>query len=206
MFLLDTNVVSHARKARQNPRLNRWYRDQESVAIPYPVILEIEQGIVALSKRSPKRAHDLAIWFQAVLESEFYLPPMTLDVARKMAEMYCCRPLKNLWFVEESGEKRPGQDIAIAAFAMVYNLPIATVDTEDFRRINMYFALPGVYNPAFDTWSVQPTGPFDDDYSRIADEPEYATVRGRHPRRLRVHLGQELLLRGPGCSSARTGS
>lgn len=156
MFLLDTNVVSHARLAKQNPSIKDWFARQEAIAIPFPVFIEIQQGIFNTKRDKPEKAIELTIWLQSILDSDFYMPPMTPAVAIKIAEMYSCRPLKHLWHVGEQREKRPGQDLAIAAISIIYSLPIATLDSQDFAQINSNFALPGVYNPASGLWAVSP--------------------------------------------------
>jgi hypothetical protein len=82
---------------------------------------------------------------------------MTPNVARLLGEMMCCRPLSNLWLSSSIGRK-PGQDLAIAAVAIVYEMPIATLDETDFTLIDEYFSLPGLFNPAFGTWPVPRCG------------------------------------------------
>lgn len=157
MFLLDTNIVSHAKKKKQNPSIKKWFESQAAIAIPFPVFIEIRQGIVSLERGDPQKAAELSAWLQTILDSDFYMPPMTPEVAMKQAELYNCRPLKPLWYTGQQKDKKPGQDLAIAAISIVYQLPIATLDGFDFRQIDFFFPLPGVYNPAFDTWTVPPT-------------------------------------------------
>lgn len=154
MFLLDTNIVSHATKAKQNPIINEWFKRQDRIAIPFPVFIEIRQGITSVGRNNPQKAAELSAWLDTVVGSDFYLPPMTAAVAVKLAELYSCRPLKNFWFVGEQSDKKPGQDLTIAAVAIVHQIPIATLDGGDFAKIDFFFPLPGVYNPAFDTWIV----------------------------------------------------
>lgn len=92
-----------------------------------------------------------------LLDTDFEYPLPTPEVARLHAKMLCCRPLKNLWLVDpKAKDKKPGQDLFIAATAIVYDMPIATLDGDDFLAIDNYFALPGVYNPAFDLFTVLP--------------------------------------------------
>ncbi|WP_276120181.1 PIN domain-containing protein [Pararhizobium qamdonense] len=156
MFLIDTNVLSHAQKPKQNPTIREWFSRQDSLAIPFPVLLEIQQGIVELGKRQPDRAADLSGWLDTVLASDFVYPTITPAVARVLAEMNCCNALRGLWQTNGSKEKKPGQDLFIAAIAIIHNLPIATCDVDDFVLINDFFPLPGVYNPAFNMWLVTP--------------------------------------------------
>lgn len=154
MFLLDTNVVSHAAKEVQNSLLREWFRQQTAVAIPFPVILEIQQGIVELETRNSRKAADLLEWLETVLDSDFHYPQVSTEVARKLAEMQCCPPLKNLWLPSEDSKKKPGMDLFIAAISIVHRIPIATLDATDFILIGRHFELPGVYHPIFRSWLV----------------------------------------------------
>lgn len=154
MFLLDTNILGQARKSKPNTVLRTWFREQSAISIPFPVILEIQRGIIDVGRRDPAKAAELSDWLASILESDFQYPALTTDVARKLAELHCCPPLKCLWYVNGSKEKKPGQDLFIAAISIVHGLPIATLDGKDFARIDTYFPLPGVYHPVFRTWIV----------------------------------------------------
>lgn len=156
MFLLDTNVVSHSwkSKSKQNPVVRDWLDRQTALAIAFPTFLEIQRGILELQGRDPDRAADLISWFAELLTTEYHYPALDARVSQKLAEMYCCRPLKFLWYVNPKHEAKPSQDLFIAAIAIVHGLPLATMDNKDFTAINRHFPLPGVYNPALDTWLV----------------------------------------------------
>ena len=154
-FLVDTNILSNGQKKSPDHQLTNWLAQQKRIAIPYPVIVEIEQGIGHLYPRNPVRAQLLRSWFDGLLDTQFLFPEMTPAVARLQAALYSCRPLKHLWFVGHDSEKRPGNDLAIAAVAIAHHLPIATCDTWDFGKIATFFPLPGVYNPVTDEWVVK---------------------------------------------------
>ncbi|MBB3914591.1 PIN domain-containing protein [Rhizobium fabae] len=155
-FLVDTNILSDSQKRRPNPRLAHWLSQQDQIAIPYPVIVEIEQGIHSLRQRNPVRAQLLRSWVDGLLETEFLYPAMNSQVARLQAAMYSCRALKQLWFVGPESDKRPGNDLTIAAIAIAHHLPIATIDIWDFEKISTFFPLPGVYNPVSNAWIIRP--------------------------------------------------
>ncbi|WP_200933907.1 PIN domain-containing protein [Rhizobium sp. Leaf306] len=158
MFLLDTSILSNAQKPKPLARLQTWFRRQTNVAIPFPAILEIEQGIVSVRKNKPEKADEISQWLQEVLESKFEYPEIGSKVARILAEMYCCGPLKNFWYVEPKNKKetRPSQDLFFAAISIAHDLPIATMNEKDFVFIDRYFPLPGVYNPQLGIWAVPP--------------------------------------------------
>ncbi|MCY1226038.1 hypothetical protein D9M68_227130 [compost metagenome] len=153
LFLLDTNVISNAQKKQPQPDLAAWLKKQSRLAIPFPVILEIEKGIVEVSPNNPEKAAELRRWLDALLETNFIYPEITPGVARQLAVMQCCRPLKHLWRTDpRSKERMPGQDLFIAAISIVHDIPIATIDRHDFLLIDHYFPLPGLYDPIGDIW------------------------------------------------------
>ncbi|MBD9538932.1 type II toxin-antitoxin system VapC family toxin [Ensifer sp. ENS04] len=167
VFLLDTNVISGAQKKQPQPALAAWLKRQSTLAIPFPVILEIEIGIVEVSATNPRKAAELRRWRDELLETDFIYPAVTPAVARQLAAMQCCRPLKNLWCVDQRSEKHmPGQDLFIAAISIANTMPIATIDRGDFMLIHRYFPLPGLYDPIQGTWLVSPVNGFDATTSR----------------------------------------
>lgn len=156
MFLLDTNVISDAQKPKPPLALELWLQSQAEIAIPFPAVLEMEQGIAEIRKTKPQKADELRAWLDSVLAGRHYYPAITVEVARLLAEMYCCRPLKNLWYSipDSKKERKPGQDLFIAAIAIVHSLPLATSNTPDFVQINRYFPMPGVFAPISHEWVV----------------------------------------------------
>lgn len=127
----------------------------ESVAIPFPVILEIEWGITNKARTDPARAAQLRHWWDQLMKTEFEYPAMTPRVAALEARMAVEPFLKNLWLNHAKGRPRPPvQDLKTAAIAITYGLPIATLDSTDFALIDRYFPLPGVFNPALGQWIV----------------------------------------------------
>ncbi|PDT50156.1 PIN domain-containing protein [Sinorhizobium fredii] len=156
IFLLDTNVISNAQKKKPHPTLAAWLDRQSKVAIPFPVIVEIEQGIREVSISNPEKASELRAWIDDILESDILYPDITPQVAQHLAALQCCRPLKNLWRIDPNARKqKSGQDLFIAAVSLAYELPIATMD-RDFVVIHRYFPLPGLYDPIRDEWLVHP--------------------------------------------------
>ncbi|WP_064686704.1 PIN domain-containing protein [Rhizobium bangladeshense] len=155
IFLLDTNILSESSKARPHPTISAWLKTQRRVAIPFAVILEVETGIADKHRSNPDKAEELWRWMDELLETDFEYPAATPDVARVLGKLLCCKPLTNLWLVNEKADKKkPGQDLFIAATSIVYDMPIATMNVRDFETIDRYFPLPGVYNPSNGMWAI----------------------------------------------------
>lgn len=184
MFLLDTNIICDARKPKPPPALKNWLRSQDEIAIPFPAMVEIEQGIAELRKNNPAKAQELRDWMDGVLAGRHYYPAVNSDVARMLAEMYCCRPLKNLWYTDAGKkERKPGQDLFVAAIAICHSLPIATSDTYDFVLIDRHFPLPGVFSPMAQEWAVP--------------QPSVTQERRRTPPRTTIAPGDHALAERP---------
>ncbi len=160
IFLLDTNVVSNSSKERPDPQISQWLRTQSRIAIPFAVFIEIGIGISKnFANDNPSKALALSDWLDELLRTEFVYAVPTPAVARKLADMYFVSHLSHLWYTDPDNPKKrkPGQDLFVAATAIVYDYPIATCDEKDYRAIAEHFTLPGVFNPSSGTWLVPRT-------------------------------------------------
>lgn len=131
MFLLDTSVISHARYSRQHPAVGAWLEEQESIAIPFPALLEVQQGIIEVGDTQPDLASELLNWLRGLLSMDHHYPEINPEVARVLALLYCCEPLRHLWYTnpENTKKRKPGQDLFIAAVSIAHQLPIATLNS-----------------------------------------------------------------------------
>ena len=156
-FLVDTNILSEIEKPRPNPAITEWAQRKPTLILSYPVVLEIRWGIRSLERTNPDRAESLQNWLDAaVAAAGDTMPALTPAVAELQATMMEVPRLTHLWLNNPSRRRRPpGQDLCIAAIAIEYHLPIATLNTRDFIEINGLFPLPGVFNPATRKWAVQ---------------------------------------------------
>lgn len=154
-LVLDTCVVSEfAKRAdQQNSHLRAWIReiDPTEVAIPVAVIFEIQCGIQKIAPTNPTKSEALAQWLETLLSSGFLIQPVTTEIARLHARMTMTPPLKNLWLpAPKGGPQAPGQDLLIAATAIILGATVVTANTKDFEIIDGYFTLPGLLNPISD--------------------------------------------------------
>jgi len=127
-FLLDTNVVSEARKPNCDPNVAAWLSRQsfDELAISVLTILEIDIGIRRLRRRDPASADVLQHWFDEKVLTGFNgrILPLDLACVRAVAPMHVPDP-------------RPERDAMIAATALVQGLKVVTRNVSDFAPLGV---------------------------------------------------------------------
>lgn len=125
-YLLDTNVVSEARKPprRRDPRFDAWLQSV-SVHDSYLSVIvvgEVTAGVLAVERRDPTQGVRLRAWLQDELLPGFIgrILPVTMAIADREAHLQVPDP-------------KPKADALIAATALVHNLTVATRNTADFE-------------------------------------------------------------------------
>jgi predicted nucleic acid-binding protein len=157
-FLLDTSVLSECSKPRPNDAVVEFIRSADNLMMPIGTLLEFQVGIALLCAENPRRAIKLSAWFQEVSEN---VPsaPTDEDVCSVWSTLVAEPRLKNLHYKRPDAKKYwAGQDLHIAAAALVHRAIIATNNVSDFMLINSCHPLPGIYNPFDDTWHARMDG------------------------------------------------
>ena len=156
-FLGDTCILSTTSKKNPDPFVAGWLGNVEHLAIPMGALVEFEQGIHMIRESDPPNYQRLLRWREELLETGILLLETDVRVALKYGEMRASKELKQLWYPKpELAVQRGGQDIHIAAAAIVHGYVVATDNVDDFLLIHAHFKLPGLYNPKTDTWHVTP--------------------------------------------------
>lgn len=120
MYLVDTNVVSEAR--RGTPEAVTWLRSQDPLGVYLSVITlgEIMRGIALKQKSDPRTAAHLAEWLRKLRHDHAErILPITDQVAVEWGRVAALRP-------------RGDADGLIAATAIVHDLIVVTRNVSDF--------------------------------------------------------------------------
>lgn len=120
MYLVDTNVVSEAR--RGTPEAVAWLRSQDPLGVYLSVITlgEIMRGIALKQKSDQRAAAHLAEWLRKLRHDHAErILPITDQVAVEWGRVAALRP-------------RGDADGLIAATAIVHDLIVVTRNVSDF--------------------------------------------------------------------------
>jgi predicted nucleic acid-binding protein len=124
MFLLDTNVISEARRGkRAHPAVLAWVdgRLSETFFLSAVTILELEIGVLAKARTDAPQAAVLRKWLDERILPEFEARILSVDrvVAQRCARLHVPRT-------------RSYRDSFIAATALVHGLTVVTRNVKDF--------------------------------------------------------------------------
>jgi toxin FitB len=121
MYLLDTNVLSDAR--RHMPAVLDWIRSAggHRQFVSVVTIGELWRGIAKLARKDPRGAAKIASWLASVRdEYKNDILPITEGVAREWGRLSARRG-------------RPPGDSLIAATALFHDLTLVTRNVADFQ-------------------------------------------------------------------------
>lgn len=122
MYLIDTNVVSAARRPERAPQVAAWLkgRAENELYLSAITIGEIERGICQQEGRDPGFARDLRIWLDRTL---MVFADRILAFEAEDAR---------LWGRLSAAIGHPGADLMIAATALRHDAVVVTGNVADF--------------------------------------------------------------------------
>jgi predicted nucleic acid-binding protein len=127
MFVLDTNVVSELRKARQgkaDANVVAWSQsvDAAELFVSAITIMELELGVLAIERKDAAQGALLRAWLEQYVLPEFADRTLPVDtaVAQRCARLHV-------------PDKRGERDALIAASALVHGMTLVTRNIADFQ-------------------------------------------------------------------------
>ena len=123
-YLLDTNVISEARKPRGDERVKRWISSVpvEDLYLSVLTLGEVRRGIALLERRDPVQAEVYEAWLATVLRDYAdRIIPIDAGAAEEWGSMNASGPV-------------PVVDGLMAATARVRNMTLVTRNTSDVAR------------------------------------------------------------------------
>jgi len=127
MFILDTNVVSELRKARDgkaDPHFVQWLRTVVAAELFLSAItvMELEIGVLQMERRDPVQGNILRQWLDRHVIPEFLgrILSIDFDVAGHCARLHV-------------PNRRNERDAMIAATAIVHGMTVVTRNVVDFE-------------------------------------------------------------------------
>lgn len=134
MYLVDTNVISEARKGRRaNPGVIQFFRTTPATEryVAVQTIGEIRRGVENIRRRGDQvQALQLEAWLDAVV-LEYGTRILSFDVD-------CAQ----VWGRLTSPQARDPIDKQIAAIALIYGLRIVTRNVQDFSATSVELLNP----------------------------------------------------------------
>lgn len=122
IYILDTNVISAARRPERSAKLAAWLQGQDEADLYLSVITlgEIARGVRLQEKRNPAFAKDLTAWISRT-ETLFHdrILPFEARDAR-------------IWGELSADIGHPGADLMIAASALARQATVVTGNVADF--------------------------------------------------------------------------
>ena len=124
-YLLDTNVISEARKGQRANRHVRAWLDSvgdEALFLSVLVLGEIRRGIEQIRSTDPAQAGALERWLNG-LEQDYHerILPITAAIAQQWGRLNAVRPLSSV-------------DGLLAATAHIHEMTLVTRNVNDIAR------------------------------------------------------------------------
>ncbi|TAV21356.1 type II toxin-antitoxin system VapC family toxin [Rhizobium ruizarguesonis] len=145
-FVLDTCVISETSLPRPRESVIAFLASADNYFIPAGALMELQMGITKVCATNPLKAVKLSAWYNDLKRAGIPIIDTDADVSEICGILSVDPRLESL---------RRGQDLHIAAAALSRRLPIATLNVDDFLRIDACYPLPGIYDPLHDRWHVR---------------------------------------------------
>ena len=138
MYVLDTNILSEARRSGPNRKMVAWLASvpDHRLYISVIVIGEIRRGILMRARTKPQDAQRLDRWLDELVDDYAFgdrLLPVTLEDALTWGR------------ITAGNRQLPEADALIAAQALARDWTVVTRNTKDFERTGVRLLNPFEY-------------------------------------------------------------
>lgn len=139
MYLVDTNVVSELRKknsGKANQNVVKWSQSiaTQSLFISAITIMEIEIGILTMTRKDPLQGNHLRMWMDSQVMPFFEGRVLAMDTTVAQACAHLHVP-----------DKKSERDGIIAATASVHGMTVVTRNIADFEGTGVKLFNPWGY-------------------------------------------------------------
>jgi predicted nucleic acid-binding protein len=130
-YLLDTNIVSEARRPQANPALEHWYSSHavDDLHIAAFTIGEIQKGVLLLP--AGRKRKDLEVWFAGTTGPQSLFRNRILALDESAALEWATLIAEGF----RVGKPRSGLDMIVAAIALANNCTLVTASERHFESI-----------------------------------------------------------------------
>ncbi|MBB4232193.1 PIN domain-containing protein [Rhizobium mongolense] len=167
-FLLDTCVISETALPRPRENVISFLQAADNYFMPAGALMELQMGITKVCATNPIKAVKLSAWYHQLVRAGIPIIETDREVSETWGVLSADPRLQGLSQTGGRKKLRGGQDLHIAAAALVRRLPIATMNVADFMLIHECYPLPGIYDPLTDQWHTR-MEPLADQYPLAAN-------------------------------------
>jgi hypothetical protein len=139
MYVLDTDVISHLRRAEKvHPNVLAWASSTPVTLhfISCITLYEIERGILSMERKDAAQGAVLRAWMDGQILPRFSgrILPIDIAVAQRCAKLHVPDP-------------KPERDAFIAATALVHGMTVVTRNVDDFKLTEVEVLNPWEWEP-----------------------------------------------------------
>lgn len=151
-FIITTCIFSQSNKPRPAANVEQFLKSNDIFLTP-PTLVDVDLGIARLAESNPAKAAEVREWFKLERHSFRMISEYCEDFHKALVRLLACKAVQNHWHSQPAAKSfKARQSIWVAAFAISHEIPIATMSPRLYSAIDQHVALPGIYDPAEQTW------------------------------------------------------
>nr|WP_312857987.1 type II toxin-antitoxin system VapC family toxin [Rhizobium laguerreae] len=148
-------MISETALPRPRESVIAFLATADNYFIPAGALMELQMGITKICATNPIKAVQLSAWYHGLVRAGIPIVETDREVSETWGVLSADPRLQRLTQGGNGKKPRGGQDLHIAAAALIRRLPIATMNVNDFMLIHDCYPLPGIYDPLTDIWHTR---------------------------------------------------